>query len=477
MQLSTYFSPAQKRVLKTLWLLGCIAIIWRISSQMLLDHLIKDNDATSPFPHASPFKQQLNIFLISIHIALLFAWDSFINKKWMEGLMVMGAYILIGQGMLGILYATGYAWLRLIYLDRATCFLVTFILQVAAIAYITKKKNVWKFSFIAGIIIFVLWVQGSQSLQATSSGFIPMHHERGWGIPDLLSAISWFILSYLFYGWYYLIDNWFNADGFKQTIRSKIQNITSKEYGYLFPLASTSCWYAIVGLAATIGQISSIVSMLRYQEYQSAAPPVSILYFVVISLATIGIFYLSAILTRNIVISRMMTIASTNSWLYFIHYIPLLNLIAWAITGMANEAHTTRRENGVLYLTRERSSIAYVIMILGIILSIIGIFTSYNDAALNYSQFKGIVTILILFYILKATNYMLLFKGKIAVYSLVILNVITSFIGMLAAYSEKDALFAFVMIAWYSFFFIVEVCYPELRGHDIDDLPAEYQGV
>ncbi|WP_343671511.1 hypothetical protein [Chitinophaga sp.] len=442
MELTSYFSDRQRLTLKSLWIPAIIMVILGITIT-----IIRGEDM-----YSRPGTYTVAFLLVNLQWSFVYGWEHIYNKDYKKAIIIMAGFFLLNMAFDAFLNKA-YRFLPA-FIDVTLLSTIWSALQVAGVCYISGKRNFWQIGLVAGLII----------CYTTDVPSNPLSYIRMW--PFNLSSISAeFILPFLVYGWIYLAENYFNEKGYNDIITSKIQVTSGQEYRFLYPLVAVSCWVIIFQFSGFLKVITSTgYSWSEHSGFQTHTTLTRVVDFVM----EVSIFYITAALTRNIVISRMNTIANNNGWLYLLHFIPVLNIIAWIIVAKAPSQHNSKSENSVFYLAERNTAIKYFIIGLGVLSTIWSLWGVYQlSARFGASTVTGIL-FLILF--VKLVNYFFLDKGKNAVILLVVLTTIATLVQFIVSIRTGRSEFALLMASVLSYFFLIEIFYPELEQADTSEV-------
>jgi len=393
------------------------------------------------------------VVFTSIKLAIAYGWEHIITKDYKKALLTIAGFIILNFGV-NWLADRGYGRLPA-YIDGTFIGIIWSILQVIGVCFISGKRNFWQTGLVAGLII----------CYTTDFPFSPLSYVRLSPF-NLQFALKDFFTPFLIYGWIFLAENYFSEKGYSNIINSKIQVVSGKEYRVLYPLVSISCWVVIYHSAVLLkAYAQNDYFRTGYSGFQSPAVLTNAVTFVMI----VSIFYITATMTRNIVISRMNTIGNNNGWLYLLHFIPFANIIVWYKLYKAAPKHDSKSENGIFYQTKRDASINNYIIGIGVLFSTWGLWVAFSATRYETSAVTGIL-FLVMF--VKLVNYFLLDKGKNAIISLVVLGTVGSLIQFITAAGIGRPTFALFMASVLSYFFLIEIFHPELEKADTAEVPA-----
>lgn len=393
------------------------------------------------------------VVFTSIKLAIAYGWEHIISKDYKKTLLTIAGFIILNISV-NWLIDRMYGWLPA-YIDGTFIGIIWSILQVIGVCFISGKRNFWQTGLVAGLII----------CYTTDFPFSPLSYIRVSPF-NLQFVLEDFFTPFLIYGWIFLAENYFSEKGYSNILTSKIQVVSGKEYRVLYPLVSISCWVVIYHSAVLLkAYAQNDYFRTGYSGFQSPAVLTNAVTFVMI----VSIFYITATMTRNIVISRMNTIANNNGWLYLLHFIPFVNIIVWYKLYKATPKHDSKSENGIFYLIKRDAAINNYIIGIGVLFSVWGLWVAFSATRYETSAVTGFL-FLVMF--VKLVNYFLLDKGKNAIISLVALATAGSLIQFIAAAGIGRPTFALFMASVLSYFFLIEIFHPELEEADVAEIPA-----
>lgn len=448
MERTPYFSARQRLTLKSCWIPGIIIATAGILSCLFIHFKMEC------FNSAGQQAVYVSALFTAFKWAVAFSWGPIANKEYKKALPIAATVVILYFSYIYFVYS--------IYSHLPPCIDTTFILvvwscaQVAVVAFITRKQHCWQIGVAAGLIICYT--------TATSNSPGPVHL-YAFSLPDLLTD---FLLPFLVYGWMYLAENFFSDKSYQYLLSSKIQVLSGEDYLLLYPLSALSCWIIIFQSA---GLLRSHATGSSGYDGDSTFLSQALVTNAITFIMEVSIFYITASLTRNIAMSRMMTIASHNDWLYLFHYLPLLNIIIWISFSKQPAQHKTPTENAVFYITRQHSSIYNYLIGLGALVSLGEVYNAYQHTRYHYAGVNGFI-FLILF--AKLVTYFFLDKGKTVIIMLVVLSCLAALTMFIAATGSGNLPTPLSMATVLSYFFLIEIFSPELGKTDATQLPEIY---
>lgn len=433
MNLHTYFTADQKAVLKQLLIPAIISTIISLISCYILYRTAYGSMAVTDRLYA--------YYLGGIQVALIFAWEQVIKKDWIRAFGIFAGYAIthVLFKKLGSLQNP--------ILDYPFLFMLWNCLQTIAICYISGRKNFLQTGLIAGIIINTAYYPINSLLDRFNFMFDPF------------AAVYGFALAYLIPTWVFLCENYFSSFD----LDSKIRPISGREYKLLFGVVS----FTSLLTALELGKfVSFIFSYKEYTHILDRQKPLPLLLSLLIS----GyIIYMTTRMIRNIAISRMMTTADHNGWLYLFHYIPFFNIIPWLVYSSKPSVHTTEIENGQYYISQPTSGISKGIIILGVLSTLFYLSLPFDHLSGQEGALVGLYMIAL---VIKIALYFYLPKGsKKTVLALVIITVIIAFAQMFTTYGRQAPILSSIIFSISSYYFLIEIFAPSL-DEEKNDLAA-----
>lgn len=448
MKRTIYFSARQVRILKSLWIPGILIAIAGMLPRLLTGcKAVLLNSAG----HSA-----INTSFVFMHLqwVIVFSWEPLKNKAYKKALLIVATFIILQLAYLHV--ANNNHPHVPPFFDTTLILLIWGCVQITVACFVTGKKQYWQTGLVAGTII---------GYTTTATPIPPgFTHISGWHLTNLIAG---FALPFLFYGWIYLVENFLHDRSYKDILDSKIQVLGGQEYRLLYPLLALSCWI-IIFQSAPILHFHIIRSSVYYGDSNNLfeGPVTNTLSFIM----KVSTFYITASMTRNIVISRMTTIASKNGWLYLFHYIPVVNIIPWVICSNTPAQHKTQGENAVFYITKPFSTINNYIIGSGMVISTAEVYNAYQQTRYHYTGANGFILLLVF---AKLVNYFFLDKGKSTIITLVTLSCLAALVMFIAATGTGSPPTSLSMAIVLSYFFLIELFYPELGKTDAAHLPGK----
>ncbi|WP_440134589.1 hypothetical protein [Chitinophaga sancti] len=451
MELSTYFTNHQRLTLKSLWIPGIILVVLGI-----IPCFYEEDYYHFRTVHQDAFS--LSFLITTLKWSVAYGWAPLIRKAYKKAVLIIIPLFVLNL-KIKLLFYSLLPFLPPI-IDTAMIMILWGCLQVIYVCYISGEKNFWQTGLVAGLFITYL-----SDVPVNPLGYIRFEAF------SLLNMLADFCLPFLIYGWIYLAENFFNNKDYKEILNSKIQVISSKEYQFLFPLVAISCWTMIfqsVSLLKTLSQGN------HYYTGFSNLHSSSVLTNAVTFMVEISIFYISANLLRNIVISRMNTIANHNGWMYLLHFIPVANIFAWISFSKKQPVHNTKSENALFYTANHDTAIRNYLIGIGVLFAIGDLYGAYENTRIETSPATGMIVLLMF---AKLVNFFFLDRGKNAVVSLIVFGCLGSLAQVLVLASAGRYVSSLTLAIVLAYFFWIEIFHPELAPSDAAELPAPTSGV
>lgn len=434
MEQISYFTDHQKIVLKSLWLPAVIAAIIGGYVSHATHQIL---DAPENYAKVSA----INFYLIGCLFAVILAWEQAIRKDWVRTIAIVGGYMVTHCGFQMIR-----AHFDHVLLGGGALFFIWNCAQIIGVCAIAGKRLFLQTGIFAGVLIHCSAYFSWEVTWLTFDGY------------NVLAVLHGLMVPYLIWTWLFIAENR-GTSGYNELLNSKVQPITAKEYRVLFPVAAITTWVITYNVTTMIGSL-----------YRPASPLLIFPSIVYLGL-TLFAFYVALRITRNIAVSRLMTVGYQGDWLLFFHFIPVINFIVWMHCMDKKDLHTTRSENASFYLSREPSSLGAVIIIFGVVVNLYNTYQCYGYS--TYGDFWAGVFMYI--FIVKLGVYFYLRRGgRIAVVFLVILNFITVRAGLPSRIWGPEVFMVLSMCTLASYYYIAEVFVPALNKKDLEGLPDGY---
>lgn len=425
----TFFTPAQLRVLKTGWIPALIA--WMLT-------LLQNSPAIKVTGDA-------NLAIKLVILTGLFTWEFVIGKKW-RNVLILAVVATLAFGGQHFMAAhlpgknTDIGAL-LTYVNLFTAYLLAIIIRFHLLG--TENK------IATGLLVTVIFYLLPKTGNPFSSGFL--YTGAIQTANELYVSITSLLVFYCKMTGYYvilfLVENGSKWRSLLGKLPSKVQVFSKWEY--LFMLMTT--YFAYMGC---IGDLSTRVAVLFEGGNMPGEPTWMGLLFM---LSTVFFLYTGAILLRNIITGRALTIGKYTPWLLLLHLLPVFNIIAIAICFFARKKQETHMKNAVDYLHTKRQYAKIVMIAAGIIITTYNI---YHLMVVPTGLRLTAIGVLVGLYLLKILAYIKLPAGKTFVYLVIGLNVIT------VAYGINEYLVICLAFIYLYYYLLMEIFYPQLEIED-----------
>ncbi|MRG47152.1 hypothetical protein GFS24_18665 [Chitinophaga sp. SYP-B3965] len=331
-------------------------------------------------------------------------------------------------------------------------------------------------SFIkTGLLVMFIWNYGIGALNglyfiieivlnaATDSPF-PIFNYIG----NFISGTHQFLLPCFYYIILYFVENYLNdVDSFRQKFHSKILVIGKGEYVFFYGIL----FMFLIGSATSMGQLVEAWEHIRYAGEDQISSYLVFIFYLLCPMLTI---ILSGYLIRNIMVARSLTINLHNGFLYYLHCLPFLNLIPVLIYSSQKAVHTTTTENAVAYIKRGDSKMANWIIVVGVIMSLYGLYQGYNMyQRVSYYKESPVFTLLVatvaIFQFVRLINFLMVRNSRKAVYVLFTINLLSVCVLL---FGSLELISLRVGICYMSLYLLLEIFHPTLFGGDAEAIPA-----
>jgi hypothetical protein len=418
-----FFTPVQLRVLKTSLILAILT--WVL--------------------HLLPPSNGVDVFIKLITFAILPGWEFIISKRWKD-LAIIGIVVCI---FFTLQYSMGSYlqkvnpdnWVLLTHINIFMVYLLTIITRFHLMG--TEKK------IAAGVLAaFIYYFMPKTGNPLSSGGYFTGY---AFGADDIYVIVSSLLVGWLkvicYYVIVFLIENGFKSTSFFEKLLSKVQIIHKWEYLFI--------WMAVCfGYMGCIGGLNTRLGVLFAGEQLLNEPLWMSLFF---SLYELLFIYAGSLLLRNIITGRALTAGKYNPWLLLLHLVPVLNIIAVVICFFAEEKRGALVDNALDYVNVKRDIARKAMIIVPIVITAWNI---YNMLVVPTGIRLVGISILAVMYLLKTGAYIKLPSGKIFVYVVIGLNVIT------IAYSASEYFIIYLSLIYLYYYFLLELFYPELEVED-----------
>jgi hypothetical protein len=421
----TFFTPIQLRVLKTTLILAIFS--WGLTRFQL--------------------PAQLDIAVKLVSLTGFLSWEFIIAKRWKDaGIMaiVITAFFGVQYFMDGYLQGTS-SWVQLAHMNLFVAYILAIVTRFHLMGTADKIA--------AGILTaFIFYFLPKTGNPFSSGSFFTglFYHSNEISIAITTLFLTWFKLI-CYYVIVFLVENGFKWKTFFGKLPSKVQVFNRWEYLFMW----MAVYFSYMGC---IGDLNTRIGVL-FSGNQMAGEPLwlSILFM----LSTVFFLYAGALLMRNVITGRELTIGKYSPWLLFLHLVPVLNIIAVGICFFADEKKGTLLDNAVDYLNANRGYAKKTMIVTGIVITAYNI---YNMLVVPTGLRLVAISILAILYLLKIGAYIKLPSGKTFVYIVVGLNVLT------IAYAINEHFIIYLSLIYLYYYFLVELFYPELEMDDVQDV-------
>ncbi|WP_440132924.1 hypothetical protein [Chitinophaga sancti] len=419
----TFFNPAQLRVLKSGWIMAILA--W-----LLL------------------FIPQAPGYIVNtLTITGLLSWEFAVNRRWKDFLimvLVSGIafslqHVLMNHLPDGNPDASG----ALSHLNLFAAFLVA----ITTHYHLMGIENKFSAGLLATAIFYLL--------PKTGNPFSSNYLFTGTLMKEGLALASSLILLYMkivcYYVILFLVENGYRLRHFTERLPSKVQVYTRWEYLFMWMML----FFTYMGC---IGDLSTRVRMLfEGQQMPQESTPMSILFMI----ASVFFLYVGALMLRNVITGRALTIGHYSPWMLLLHLLPVVNIIAAITCFFAPEKRETHKKNAASYLQAKREYARKAMIVIGLVITAYNIYTMlFVPTGLRLVA----ISILAVLYLLKIGAYLKLTASKTFVYIVVILNILT------VAYAFNDYFIFYLALIYLYYYFLIETFYPELEAEDIMEI-------
>lgn len=374
----------------------------------------------------------------TVILTLLLSWEFLVNRRWSD-LFIMALVSFAAFSLQSTLakYTTSDALLHL------NLFAAYFI-AITTRYHLTGLDNKFSAGLLATAIFYFLPKTGNpfNSNYTLTGTFV----QEAWVM--IISFLLLFMKVLCYYVILFLVENGFRLRHFTERLPSKVQVYSRWEYLFLW----VTLFFAYMGC---IGDLSTRVRlMFEGQLMPAESTPMSILFMI----ATVFFLYVGAIMLRNVITGRALTIGYYSPWMLLLHLLPVINIFAAIWCFFAAEKRETHMKNAVSYLQTKRRYARIALIVAGIAI------TGYNIYCMLYVP-TGLrlvaIGILAGLYLLKIAAYLKLSASKTFVYIVTGLNILT------VAYAVNDYFILYLALIYLSYYFLIELFYPELEAEDI----------
>lgn len=371
-------------------------------------------------------------------LTLLLTWEFLVNRRWSDlFLMALVSFAAFTLQTTLAKYTSSEALLHLI-------LFAAYFIAITTRYHLAGLDNKFSAGLLATTIFYFL--------PKTGNPFNNNYFLTGTFTHEAWITTVTFLLLFMkvlvYYVILYLVENGFRLRHFTERLPSKVQVYSRWEYLFLW----VTLFFAYMGC---VGDLSTRVRlMFEGQLMPAESTPMSILFMI----ASVFFLYAGAIMLRNVITGRALTIGYYSPWMLLLHLLPVVNIFAAAWCFFAEEKRETHMKNAVSYLQTKRRYARIAMIIAGIAI------TGYNIYCMLFVP-TGLrlvaIGILAALYLLKIAAYLKLSASKTFVYIVTGLNILT------VAYAVNDHFILYLALIYLSYYFLIELFYPELEAEDI----------
>jgi hypothetical protein len=428
----TFFTPVQLRVLKTS---GLVLLLFA-AGQAAVSYF-------TPLLPTGISPASLTMALNVLVTATWMSWEFIIKREWLSWLIMFSVTAIAFEGQYQLyqwLTAKGDAALIVPQFNLFAAYLIAIITRF----HLTGNEKKLQAALLVTLVFFFLPKTGNPfSMNFLWTG-MQQKLSMLWLTPGLLlfcKIICYYVITFL-------MENVFRMRRFMDKLPSKVQVYSRWEYLFI--------WFTVFfTYLGCIGTLTSRVAMLfNHEEMQSEPAWLGILTM----LFTVFFLYTGALLLRNVITGRLLTTGRYSPWLLLVHLVPVVNIVAVAICFFAFRKRETHMKNAADYIQTPREHAQRAMIILGILTIV---YNLYHLLVTPTGARLPVIGILIFIYLLKAVAYVRLPAGKVFVYVVTGLNVLT------VATALDDHLILYLALIYLYHYFLMELFYPELEPEDI----------
>lgn len=408
-------------------------------------------------------------FLKAGFMSFIVGWEFLVRKDFKRaGIFVISAALMYFLVMLA------FNWMEINI--RANFFhfsyqLYTFI-SFCGLLFIRGLLLKDKFFIKTGLLTILIWYYGTSDMRGlsfiieavlrvvTDGHSSPVYSYAG----NFIHGVYQFLLPCFYYIILYFTENYLNdTDSFRQKFHSKILVMSAGEYVFFYSIL----FMLLIGSSMGLGQMVETWANIRMED------GMKVFIIIFYNLCLVLTIVLSGYLIRNIMVARSLTIDLHNGLLYYLHCLPFLNLIPVLIYGTRKDIHTTITENAESYMKRGDSKIANWIIVIGIIMSLYGLYQGYEMLQhLHYysasSVFKVFVIAVTGIQFIRLIIFLRLRSSRKAVYVLFSINLLSVCILL---FGTIEVVAIRLGICYMSLYLLLEIFHPTLFGEDAEALP------
>ncbi|UCJ07032.1 hypothetical protein KTO58_25755 [Chitinophaga pendula] len=324
--------------------------------------------------------------------------------------------------------------------------LLVYVLILTVRFYLAGSRKAIKAGLITGMIYFLFprinSHVGSWLLDWSRTNFLA----DLWPYITILVLTFYKALSY--YVIIFLTEQILVSRLYIERLFSKVQVLTTWEY---LPLFFTTWWVFMAGVAELANNIRELSEPGFLQLRHSA-------FFAISSSLAAGLFiYTGAALLRNIIVSRSLTINRRQTWLYILHYIPVVNVIPVWILATTPEENDTVEKNIDAYRQTFDNWPGKMLIWTGILLTIYQVYELLTvPTGMRWPAFGCLGLI----YLLKIAAYIALPKYKQALWAVIILQAAS------ITFTLSDFFLLYLAFTYLGYYLLREIYYPQLASDD-----------
>lgn len=434
----TFFTPMQLRVLKT----SGLALLLYITGEWL------NNRLTTHLP-ASIAPASFTMALTIVVTTCWMSWEFLIKRQWgkwaVMALVTAGSFAaqyLLYNWLSAHVAAPGWA-------PQFNLFAV-YLLAIVTRYHLSGYDKKVAPALLATLVFFFLPKTGNPFNMNFPWTGLQRNMLLLWITPALLLYCK--IICY--YVIIFLLENVFAQRRFLDKLPSKVQVYNRWEYLFIW----VAVFFTYMGC---IGTLSSYLNMF-FEHSNSASEPAWL--GLLTMLFMVFFLYTGAILLRNVITGRLLTTGRYSPWLLLLHLVPIVNLIAVAICFFAFRKRETHMKNAADYLQTPREYAKKAMIFAGLLVTLYNV---YHLLVTPTGLRLPVISVLLVLYLLKMVGYIRLTAGKVFVYVVTGLNVLT------AATAIDDHFILYLALIYLYHYFLMELFYPELEPEDIMEVTQD----
>lgn len=392
--------------------------------------------------------------IYGISFGLIAAWEFIISKRYSAaGIILLVATLAIGlQALPDLEGFAGREDGRRFWLEAYN--LLVYVLILTVRYYLAGSRDAIKAGLLTGMLYFLFprinSHVGSWLLDWSRTNFLA----EIWPFITILVLALYKTLSY--YVIIFLTEQALVSRMYIERLFSKVQVLTTWEY---LPLFFTTWWVFMAGVAELANNIRELFEPGFLQLRHSP-------FFAISSSLAAGLFiYAGAALLRNIMVSRSLTIGRRQTWLYILHYIPVINLIPVWILATTPAKNDTVEKNIDAYQQAFSSWPGKILIWTGILFTIYQLYELLTvPTGMRWPAFTCLGAI----YLLKIAAYIVLPKYRQALWAVVILQAAS------ITFTLSDFFLLYLAFTYLGYYLLREIYYPQLESDDRSFAIAEH---